>query len=49
MFRNDHQDEFYELTRSDMYGEEIYEQYHRAVQSGDLAGFLASTDNILCT
>ncbi|MBO5042011.1 MAG: helix-turn-helix domain-containing protein [Clostridia bacterium] len=44
MFRNDHQDEFYELTRSDMYGEEIYEQYHRAVQSGDLSGFLASTN-----
>ena len=44
MFRNHHQDEFNELTRSDMYGEEIYEQYHIAVQNGDLADFLASTD-----
>ena len=44
MFRNHHQDEFNELTRSDMYGEEIYEQYHIAVQNGDLAYFLASTD-----
>ena len=27
-----------------MYGEEIYEQYHRAVQSGALSDFLASTN-----
>ena len=44
MFRRYHRDELDELTRFDRHGEDIYENYHRAVQSGDLSGFLASTD-----
>ncbi len=44
MFRDYHKDELIELTRSDVMGEEIYEQYHRAIENSDLSGFLASTD-----
>lgn len=44
MFRNYHKDELIELTRSYLMGEEFYKQYHIAVQNGDLAGFLATTD-----
>ena len=44
MFRDYHRQELTELTRSDEMGENIYLQYHRAVEKNDLSDFLASTN-----